>query len=78
MTTATQSAVSSNVTKAVELLKEMRFKWEKKTIGVKFEDGLWKVNVMVFNDDGSRKPVYGLLSFESVDEAVDAQILMQS
>ena len=80
MTTAaaTQPAVSPNVIKAIELLKQLGFKWEKKTIGVKFKNGLWRVNVMVLNDDGSKKPVYGLLSFESVDDAVDAEILMRS
>lgn len=78
MTTATKTQVNPDVIKAVELLKELGFKWEKNTIGVKWEDGRWRVNVVVINDDGSRKPVYELLSYDLVDDAVDAEILMRS
>ena len=57
----------------VETLKSVGFQWDTKTIGIKFEDGLWNVNVMVLNEDGSRKPVFGFLKFGTVEEAVDAK-----
>lgn len=62
----------------ISILKEMGFVWEKKSIGVKFDNGRWNVNVWLKNDDGSRKPAYGFLKFDTVDEAVDAEIALMN
>ena len=61
------------MTATINLLKEMGFVWERDTIGVKFDDGRWNVNVVLRNEDGSRKPAYGFLRYETVSEAVDAE-----
>ena len=62
----------------VEFMKSLGFVWETKTIGIKFENGLWNLNVVLKNEDGSRKPVYGFLKFETADEAVTAENAMQA
>lgn len=62
----------------ISLLKSMGFSWEKKTIGVKWDSGLWCVNVMLLNEDGSRKPAYGFLKYDTVEEAVDARNAMEA
>jgi len=65
-------------TEVVNKMRELGFKWDTKTIGIKFERGRWNVNAMLINEDGSKKPAYGFLGFETVDEAVEAQIAMQA
>lgn len=55
----------------IEALKSLGFKWETNTIGVKFDMGVWNVNVVLKNDDGSRKPVWGFAKFDTVGEAID-------
>jgi hypothetical protein len=64
------------VATTIGVMKEIGFKWEASTIGIKFENGFWNVNVMLFNDDGSKKPAYGFLKYDSVDDAVAAKIEM--
>lgn len=60
----------------IKLLKSMGFNWERNTIGIKFDMGVWNLNVVLKNDDGTRKPVYGFLKFDTVDEVVEAEIAM--
>lgn len=62
----------------IQLLKSMGFKWDTKTIGVMHTDKGWDVNVMLINEDGSKKPVYGFLKFDTVDEAVEAEVAMSA
>tara|TARA_R110000868_G_scaffold204396_1_gene452488 strand:+ start:414 stop:617 length:204 start_codon:yes stop_codon:yes gene_type:complete len=64
--------------KTISILKEMGFVWETKSIGVKFDNGCWNVNVWLKNDDGSRKPAYGFLKYDTVGEAVDAEIALRA
>lgn len=68
----------TNVQSAVEVLKSIGIKWCKKTIGLKWESGQWCINAWVFNEDGSRKPVYGILKFDDVGDAVDCENLMRA
>ena len=67
------------MTNTINLLKSLGFNWEKKTIGIKFDNGFFNVNVMLKNEDGSRKPAYGFLRYTTADEAVEAEVaLMES
>lgn len=67
------------MTNTINALKDMGFNWERNTVGVKFDNGMWNVNVVLKNEDGSRKPAYGFLKFSTVDEAVEAErCLMES
>lgn len=61
----------------VNVMRDMGFIWEKNTIGIKFDNGVWNVNAVLKNDDGSRKPVWGFLRFDTVEEAVDAANAMR-
>lgn len=62
----------------VNFLKSLGLNWEKNTIGVAHENGLWNVNVVLRNKDGSRKLAYGLLKYETATEAVAARIALQN
>lgn len=62
----------------INLLKSLGFVWERDSIGIKFDGGVWNVNVVLKNDDGSRKPVYGFLKFDTVGEAVEAEVAMSA
>lgn len=70
--------METKIKNAVELLKEMGFIWDKTGIGIKHEDGKWNVNVILRNDDGSRKSAYGFMKFETADEAVIARNELQA
>ena len=61
------------MSQTIEALKTIGFNWEKNTIGIKFENGFWSVNVVLINEDGSKKPCWGFLKYESCDEAVEAR-----
>jgi hypothetical protein len=62
----------------IALLKSMGFIWETNTIGIMFERGMWNVNVWLKNADGSRKPAYGFLKYDTVEEAVMAEKALQA
>ena len=62
--------------KLIALLKQMGFAWERNTIGVLFDSGRWNVNVVLldkFEGTMVRKPAFGFLKFDTVEEAVDAK-----
>jgi hypothetical protein len=66
------------MTETINILKSLGFVWEPNTIGTKFDNGVWNVNVFLKNDDGSRKPCYGFLKFDTAAETVAAKVALQS
>jgi hypothetical protein len=67
---------TSNIANLVNIARNMGFEWDRFLTRITFDQQKWNVNVVLIDADGFRKPVYGFMIFDSVDDALAAKLEM--